>query len=108
MPIRDRGSIKWNSLMLPEHRGYLQKLLTADEKLPKPELDEQQLVRIERLLKKAAVEKNPVQLCCHRGGRFYCVHGRILSLNPAAREVVIGSRESPTRIEVDEIIDIKE
>jgi YolD-like protein len=47
MTIRDRGNIKWASMMLPEHLKELRKYLNEDYyDIPEPTLDEQQLVEI--------------------------------------------------------------
>lgn len=40
---RDRGTMKWASLMLPEHVKLLQHIWREDIKVNKPELDGQEL-----------------------------------------------------------------
>ena len=50
MNYRDRGSIKWSSLMLPEHKERLSAWYKEQEYVTKPELDEQKWEEINRLL----------------------------------------------------------
>ncbi|WP_277873765.1 YolD-like family protein [Fictibacillus sp. S7] len=45
--IRDRGSIIWTAMTLPEHVKQLRKLDWDQSTKVKPELDEQQLQQIE-------------------------------------------------------------
>lgn len=41
--IRDRGRIKWTSMMLPEHVKLLRDMVKEDEYEPKKAIDEQQM-----------------------------------------------------------------
>lgn len=38
--IKDRGNIKWTSLMLPEHVKLLKELWEEEDKVPRPIIDE--------------------------------------------------------------------
>ncbi|GEN31675.1 hypothetical protein HNQ35_002040 [Cerasibacillus quisquiliarum] len=42
--IKDRGTKKWTSIMLPEHVKALKQLLADERKEQKPLLDEQHLI----------------------------------------------------------------
>src|SRR5690625_1948732 len=49
--LKDRGTIKWTSLMLPEHVALLKEMWQEDTHLEKPIVDEQELLLInERIL----------------------------------------------------------
>ncbi|MFC4324080.1 YolD-like family protein [Litchfieldia salsa] len=48
--IRDRGAIKWTSMMLPEHVKLLRDWAKEDLDQQKPDLDEQQLEAMNSLL----------------------------------------------------------
>ncbi|MFD1738752.1 YolD-like family protein [Bacillus salitolerans] len=48
--IRDRGNIKWTSMMLPEHVKLLRDWAKEDEYETKPELDEQQLEQMNAVI----------------------------------------------------------
>lgn len=41
--LNDRGNIKWNAMMLPEHVKELRNYFSNDNKINKPVLDEQKL-----------------------------------------------------------------
>ena len=49
--IKDRGNIKWTSLMLTEHREKLRELYERDKDIEKPVLDEQQLEKLDSLIR---------------------------------------------------------
>lgn len=51
--LRDRGTIKWTSMMLPEHLTQLKQDLLDVSKMEKPSLDEQQIEEIDILVSEA-------------------------------------------------------
>ncbi|MGR0121617.1 YolD-like family protein [Bacillus halotolerans] len=51
--LRDRGTIKWTSLMLPEHLTQLKQDLIDESKIGKPSLDEQQIEEIDLIVSEA-------------------------------------------------------
>ncbi|MFC8062242.1 YolD-like family protein, partial [Bacillus velezensis] len=51
--LRDRGAIKWTSMMLPEHLTQLKQDLLDVSKMEKPSLDEQQIEEIDILVSEA-------------------------------------------------------
>lgn len=58
--LKDRGNIKWTSLMLPEHVGVLRKWAEDIDKVPRPELDEQEWSEIEVTIHDAMTENKPL------------------------------------------------
>ncbi|MCF8001048.1 MAG: YolD-like family protein [Halanaerobiales bacterium] len=56
MDIKDRGNIKWTSLMLVEHRKKLEELKNNENKREKPDLD-QQIYEVFNYRIKEAIEK---------------------------------------------------
>jgi len=59
--IFDRGNKKWTSIMIPELREEL-KLLFQEEVVERPELDEQEIERLNRLLMAAYREGRVVRI----------------------------------------------
>ena len=57
---RDRGNIKWNALMLPEHVKLLREWKAEDSKTEKPELTQWQLEEINNELQWAYEGKYPI------------------------------------------------
>ena len=51
--IRDRGRIKWNSLMLPEHVTMLREWAAEETKEQRKQLDEQKLELLNEIAGKA-------------------------------------------------------
>ncbi|ASB61173.1 hypothetical protein SC22_11480 [Bacillus sp. A053] len=48
--LRDRGTIKWTSMMLPEHLTHLKQDLIDVSKIEKPALDDQQIEEMDILV----------------------------------------------------------
>lgn len=57
---KDRGSIKWTSLMLPEHIEMLRNLWKEDERVEQGHMEEQQAAGIDFLLQHAMNGQIPV------------------------------------------------
>ncbi|MBN8234956.1 YolD-like family protein [Halobacillus kuroshimensis] len=64
---RDRGTIKWTSLMLPEHVEMVKKLWKEDQRVEKGIIDEQKAVEIDFLLQRAVKDDLTVRLRVHNG-----------------------------------------
>lgn len=60
--IRDRGNIKWNAMMLPEHVKMLREWHAQDDYVQKPELDEWALQELSDQLQIAYENKLEVEL----------------------------------------------
>ncbi|GGD12787.1 YolD-like family protein [Pontibacillus salipaludis] len=54
--LRDRGTIKWTSLMLPEHVEMLKEVWKEDERVEKGMLAEDQAVEIDFKLQRALTD----------------------------------------------------
>ncbi|MED2944254.1 YolD-like family protein [Bacillus swezeyi] len=59
--LKDRGSIKWTAMMLPEHVGLLRELESNQNKVKKPVLDMSQIEDMEMIISEAMEFNNPVQ-----------------------------------------------
>ena len=93
--IRDRGRIKWTSLMLPEHVKMLREWAREDEWEEEAELDEQRLEELDRLIQKAFLEKKQVRI-------FYkerSITGTIEKIDPVRRLINIRT-ENRSREEI--------
>ena len=73
--LKDRGTKKWTSLMLPEHVTYLKDMWTRELKEKKPMLDEQQRELMDGVLREAIQRKQKVQLVCYRNGHMESLIG---------------------------------
>ncbi|MGB4006681.1 MAG: YolD-like family protein [Halanaerobiales bacterium] len=75
--IKDRGNIKWTSLMLTEHREKLKELYERDKDIKKPLLDEQHLDRLDFLLGEALRLKANIEVLYYENRRLHYYQGRI-------------------------------
>lgn len=78
---QDRGMIKWNSLMLPEHVEMLRKLKTDDDKMVRPELDPAQMEYYQDILKRALEQRRMVLLHLHSASQIDSVKGIPIKTN---------------------------
>ncbi|KGR92404.1 hypothetical protein CD30_00925 [Ureibacillus massiliensis 4400831 = CIP 108448 = CCUG 49529] len=79
--IRDRGNIKWNAMMLPEHVKLLREWKAQDEYVKKPELDEWTLQELSEQLQRAYTQKTEVELKVWEEKQIYKTTGVIHKLN---------------------------
>jgi hypothetical protein len=78
MTIRDRGNIKWSSLMLPEHVKELRRYI--NEKyydIPEPSIDEQQLEEMNKLILEAMEYNIPLTFIIYKNRRLIAINGHI-------------------------------
>ncbi|MGP4061525.1 YolD-like family protein [Halobacillus sp. H74] len=84
---RDRGTIKWTSLMLPEHVEMIKKVWKEDERIEKPILDEQQLEEIGLTLQRVMSDNEPVVVKYHNGFSFSEDKVKVLQIDLNGRKV---------------------
>lgn len=75
--IRDRGRIKWTSMMLPEHVKMLREWVKEDSYEQPKELDEQQLELMSEVLGEAIEFNQTVAITHYRGQNYELVLGKI-------------------------------
>ena len=75
--IKDRGKIKWTAFMLPEHNKEIGKLYREMSSVEKPVLDEQQLERLDALVKEAIRDQFTVKLVYYKGKRLLNLKGKL-------------------------------
>lgn len=79
--IRDRGNIKWNTMMLPEHVKLLREWHEKDQYVAKPQLDEWTLQELSEQLQRAFTNKLEVELNIWEEKRLLKGIGKIAKLN---------------------------
>ncbi|NLY79250.1 MAG: YolD-like family protein [Lysinibacillus sp.] len=79
--IRDRGNIKWNAMMLPEHVKKLREWKKQDEYEEKPELDEFTLQDFNEQLLIAYTNRYEVELKIWKDRHTYKVNGKIAKIH---------------------------
>lgn len=89
---RDRGTIKWTSMMLPEHVQQLKALADNHKKKQRPEADEQILEEWSRLLGEAYQYDFPLSITIHIQGQEEIVQGFIHKIDPVQRSLTLEQR----------------
>ncbi|MED3604171.1 YolD-like family protein [Bacillus subtilis] len=79
--LRDRGTIKWTSMMLPEHLTQLKQDLNDVSKIEKPSLDEQQIEEMDILVSEALEFNKELKFKLFNNGFVENVNGRVHYIN---------------------------
>lgn len=106
--IRDRGRIKWTSMMLPEHVKLLRDWVKEDGYEQKREMDEQQLELMNETLSEAIEFDQFVTITHYRDRNYEIVIGKIHYWNELTQRLHIVDRfEEVHRILIEAIADIR-
>ncbi|MCY8532549.1 YolD-like family protein [Bacillus vallismortis] len=79
--LRDRGTIKWTSMMLPEHLTQLKQDLIDVSKIEKPSLDDQQIEEMDLLVSEALEFNKELKFKLFNNGFVENVAGRVHYIN---------------------------
>lgn len=104
--IRDRGHIKWTSLMLPEHKKMLARFYYEQDDIQQPVLDEQKLEEFNQTINEAMSEGRAVKLDFFRNNRMETFIGTILKCDVHLNNIQVEGKESRYQIPFDKIINI--
>jgi hypothetical protein len=99
MAMRDRGNIKWTSLMLPEHVKELRRYIHEEYyDIPEPSLDEQQLEETNELVLEAMECNLPLTLIVYQNKRLINISGHIHYIDPNRMQFRIISLNNEIKI----------
>lgn len=104
MANRDRGNIKWNALMLPEHVKLLREWQAEDKKIAKPQLDEWQLEEMNTRLQMAFEQNLAIVLDYWRNGAYYTITSKLLRFDNTVQKLYFSTGEV---IRIDEIVNVE-
>lgn len=96
--LRDRGTIKWTSLMLPEHVEMVKNVWEEDERIEKPILDDQQLEEIGFALERSMQDGLTVKVKYHNGFDFSYVNIKVTALD-SNQKVIRGINQKTKDVE---------
>jgi hypothetical protein len=106
--IRDRGRIKWTSMMLPEHVKLLRDWAQEDQYEQQRQLDEQQLEQLNETILEAMEYNHPVSITYYRQRRYELVVGKIHYWNDLGKKLhVVDKFEEIHRIQLTAIADVR-
>ena len=107
--IRDRGNIKWASMMLPEHVKLLKEYNKNLKKTEKPILDEQKYEEFNKVISDSLEENQPLIVTYYEKGELKKVSGQIHSINHLNRRLEVkSSRYNHHLIHLDNIIELEQ
>lgn len=89
----DRGTIKWTSLMLPEHVELLKQMWREDKKETKPILDPQEIELINQQVMESYEHQLLIQLTFFEDNQTQSVTCKIIKLNQETRKVSIETED---------------
>lgn len=104
--IKDRGNIKWSSLMLTEHRQKLEELYDNDSNIPRPELDEHQLNQMNNILKQALAHDKNIKLKYYKNNKIENYIGEIIKYRAQDRALLLKVNEKNLSFQLKNIIEI--
>ncbi|MFC4402068.1 YolD-like family protein [Gracilibacillus xinjiangensis] len=90
----DRGSIKWASLMLPEHVKILRDMWQEDEVEAKKNIDEQQLEENAQILVEAFVLNKRVKIKYYNESYYKTDHCAIVRIDRYNQSIRVENMES--------------
>jgi len=90
MSIRDRGTKKWTSLMLPEHVRMLRTYFHEEYyHVSKPVIDEQTIEEWNLILQDAIEEQLLLHIVYHKYQNLHEVSGTIQKVNPYSKTITL-------------------
>jgi YolD-like protein len=106
--IRDRGRIKWTSMMLPEHVKLLRDWVKEDTYETKREVDEQHLELMNETLSEAIEFDQFVTITHYHHRNYEIVIGKIHYWDELAQKLrVVDKFEEVHRIPIGDIVDVR-
>lgn len=85
--LRDRGTIKWTAMMLPEHVQHLKALWKEDEKIDCPDLDNQALEELNERCVEAYNNQTHVSVAIFKNGFVETYQGVVSKLRPMEAKI---------------------
>ena len=87
--IKDRGTIKWTAMMLPEHVQSLKEIMIDEQKLKKPELDEQAIEEFELIICEAMEFNTTLLIEVFNNGFINTITGTVHYINHMKSQLII-------------------
>ena len=107
MVIKDRGNIKWTSLMLVEHKRKLKQYKKVQYQKEKPDIDEQYLQKMNYQLGKALAENLQIKLVYFNKGKYNTLQGYVKKNTRNSKLLTVISEDRNLNIKLKNIIDLE-
>lgn len=103
--IKDRGIIKWQGMILTEHKNMLKALEAENVMVKRPELEEWEITLIAEEVERAFKSKSTIKLTYWRDGELKDDYGIPIEINTTNKSIVIDDPFGMTRYPINEIVD---
>ncbi|MDU0070016.1 MULTISPECIES: YolD-like family protein [Bacillus] len=115
--LKDRGTIKWTAMMLPEHVSLLRELESNRNRMKRPVLDMSQIEDMERVICEAMEFNMPVQFAVFKPlpflngadtGEIIYIEGKIHYINQIRKVFhVVDSKGDTNLIKFENVVGIE-
>lgn len=106
--VRDRGTKKWTSLMLPVHLKKLEEIEIKTEKVEKPLLDEYEWEEIERQIGSSLETHTPIILKVYKKGNLNYRGGIVVKVDPIHKRIEIKTDDDEhEKLSIAEIVGVE-
>lgn len=90
--VLDRGMIKWAPFSSVINGDYLVKEILAEKKkTTKPELSEEQIEAIEKLIVESYINKDELNFIIYQQGYFYKIKGLIVKIEMSKKKIYLNN-----------------
>ncbi|MER1998984.1 MAG: YolD-like family protein [Lysinibacillus sp.] len=100
---KDRGTIKWTALMLPEHTARLHEWRAESEKVLPIEQTDWQLADIERTLQYSFAKQRTVTITAVQDDKLKSFIGIVTAIHPLQRQISLQLANNRTTLTIDSI-----
>lgn len=106
--IKDRGTIKWTAMMLPEHVHELRELWDKDKKVPERTIDEQKIELIDYTIKRAMTAQLEVKITFYESNLYKEKLGHVKEIDPYTNLLsLLTSNGQNLKINMNRILDVE-
>jgi YolD-like protein len=105
--LRDRGTIKWQGMFLPEHVKLLREHYKGMDNKEKPVLDEQQIELMEETIAEGMEFNQELIFVCFKHNDFHTIVGKVHYIDPYKHELrIIDNIEKLHIVKIDALINV--
>lgn len=106
--IKDRGTIKWTAMMLPEHVQELRELWEKDKTVPERTIDEQKIELFDYTIKRAMTTHREVKITFYEGNNYIEKLGHIKEIDPYTSTLSLHTPQGHIfKIQMNRILDVE-
>ena len=105
--LRDRGNIKWQGLMLPEHNKGIKSWLNKDQYIERPELDEWDLQAMQYEIEVAFRQKCITNVKLWEKGNVIFYSGTITDINQRTMCISVDSPFGRNNMPMKDLVSVQ-